>query len=164
MKHIEPDNSVKPWTFLKIKEPEYRALVTVRELLATGRMKHLDIPDAGGYLLDDNYVGGNVKEIGAFNMKLWNCGTAQCIGGACELLMGKHVEEHVFSVSLYPLFYPWQVRDWNDITADKAVRAIDNFLMTGEPKWDEIMPQEEMRSDYRDYPPNMDRFEHACCE
>lgn len=91
----------------------------------------------------------------AFNMNIGctakECGTVSCIGGTMALIMG-HGEvaavnyvDHYHSNSLSLLFFPNedvpsnQLVNYNAITPQQAVIAIDNFLKTGKPKWRKIL-------------------------
>ena len=74
------------------------------------------------------------------------CGT---VGGWCGLAMGMTKEEASSFVkqqdfdetNLRPLFYPnLDQNRWNLITTEDAVKAIDNFLETGDPRWQNICP------------------------
>lgn len=75
------------------------------------------------------------------------CGTVGCIGGWMAVCMGRaHPDLFIgrdCSDSLGPLFYPWKKNregfEIHDATPAQAVRAIDNFLATGEPDWERVM-------------------------
>jgi hypothetical protein len=101
-----------------------------------------------------------------FNMSAavasYDCGTAFCIGGFIQLeIMGKlksavkpirlsakqadSIDDFVnskltgFSILQY-LFYPTIPEDdWDKIETEDAVKAIDNYLTTGDPRWEEVM-------------------------
>ena len=76
-----------------------------------------------------------------FNMEYWgsidHCGTPHCIGGWLEVreqLDGRDRER------CHDLFYPdLSVAYWAKIRPKHAAEAIQNFLMTGEPQWKEII-------------------------
>lgn len=134
MRHVEP------WTFLEIEEYEYRALLEVREGLASGFYTHN--PGCGS------------RKARFFNMgadyHYSACRTTACIGGWMAMGMGmarhRDVERYVWRVrspALDPLFFPDDLPDdlindsasWGTITPAQAVRAIDSFLTTGKPNW-----------------------------
>lgn len=104
---------------------EHAALIQVRDALASG-------------LLD-----------GQFNMNqsISECGTFACIGGHMAQIMGMTEYEDIQPFvsdhkELHELFYPDfdGDMDWDDITPTQAVMAIDNFLNTGDPAWNEVIP------------------------
>ena len=129
----------KTATELGLTEPEYCALVKVRAALADGS-------------ITDNQ----------FNMSDWwepgekQCDSIGCIGGwantfgradhinmdytYCRINARSAEERREPESNPEELFYP-PYRDWNKIKPRHAIKAIDNFLMTGEPKWQEVMEQ-----------------------
>ena len=118
---------------------ELGALYGVREMLRAGHLDHAAVwdqeEDAGKHLFCMN-IGA--EEVG-------DCGSAMCIGGAMGQVMGRTVYDanryvHGKSQSdpLYPLFFPPDRIDYDSITAEEAAQAIDNFLKTGDPHWEDI--------------------------
>jgi hypothetical protein len=85
-----------------------------------------------------------------------SCGTACCIGGFMTLHMLRGKLSKTMTISrkesdaistqvvvdpgaLYPLFFPQRYPGpWDEITSAQAVKAINNFLTTGDPKWDKV--------------------------
>jgi hypothetical protein len=144
---------------LGIDQEDYDALLETRELLASGCLEHTtdsrDIRD----------TKPRTKEPKAqFNMNIdasYNhCGTVACIGGWMSLLKqgaakdiakGKVPKREMVDFAsmevselglIGELFFP-KIRDWNVITPKIAVKAIDNFLTTGKPRWGELTGQYE---------------------
>jgi hypothetical protein len=116
---------------LGIPHLQYTSLIWVRDELEQGKLKHLK--------LHEEFKGRN------FNMGLWichasPCDTIACIGGWMEMRMrevlGRKDVEVETTGALHSLFYP--PCNWNNITTQEAVRAIDNYLETGHPKWHEV--------------------------
>lgn len=124
---------------------EYGALLGTRAMLALNALTTTD----NGCL-----VAGEHK----FNMRrallVKDCGTVGCIGGHMALIMGKTdnnaphfcgpdltATEYVEtgrSDSLLALFYPPREYNYKKITPAQAVKAIDNWLRTGEPMWHKL--------------------------
>ncbi len=104
---------------------EHAALIKVRDALASGKLDgHFDM-----------------------NQAISVCGTFACIGGHMAQLMGmtefNAINEYVLgNDELHVLFYPDDRAgvDWDDITPAQAVLAIDNFLSSGDPEWNEVIP------------------------
>lgn len=132
---------------LNITEPEMQALLTVRNGLASGEYVHAP----------SIHFNPNPLRRG-FNMSTIHCGSAGCIGGWMAHTMLKNTSNRMISNyvvkyttavegpkasrALLPLFYPDDEEDhgvWAQITTEDAVVAIDNFLATGEPKWNAII-------------------------
>jgi hypothetical protein len=65
------------------------------------------------------------------------------------MIMGRDGQEYVSSGSRYGnhsrslrvLFFPPISRDWNDATNAVAVKAIDNWLKDGKPRWERLLPK-----------------------
>lgn len=122
---------------LGITKAELAALRKVRNALAGGRYKHIKTDRL--VKIDDE--GGKLPHKQMFNMAYWEhnvgCGTVCCIGGWMHNIT--HTER---SASLGDLFYP-DLGDedaWDRVTPKRAVRAIDSFLKTGDPKWERVVP------------------------
>lgn len=77
-----------------------------------------------------------------------SCGTASCIGGTMAMLMGvsplDYVREEKQSPHLRSLFFPPIEYGWNTITAKQGIAAIDNWLKTGDPKWEKILKKSQL--------------------
>lgn len=95
------------------------------------------------------------EEISGFDMDSWrqktDCGTVACIGGHCEILMGKTLEDTrsledaadwlgLRKATAKELFYPRLLKYWHLITREDAIKAINNVAEHGEPRWAEIRP------------------------
>jgi hypothetical protein len=145
-----PDRRALSHKALGITEAEHRALLEVRELFAKGTFHHdaqkeFNRPD--GFNMDCHLVEED-------------CGTTGCIGGWMWAAMsrdrtttstsaGAYVNRER-SAMLHPLFYPFKDASNRDIVDDDgldfdfpyelipptyALKAIDNFLATGNPDW-----------------------------
>lgn len=125
---------------LGLTDRQFAALLGTRALLASGVLKHE--PN-----LNSNDVEGKV-----FNMAWWNenfchveggCGTARCIGGTMDWLLGEdsYLFDHPSDALISKLFLPDELKgfQWEDLTNDHAVAAIDNFLYYGKPKWKQVV-------------------------
>lgn len=121
---------------LGITSKELDVLMDVRNKLCSGEYKHVVI-NMLGTSMDDTCRTG-------FNMRIWDCGTACCIGGwmnrECYEWGPKHSPKH--SSALQRLFYPdLDPNKWSSLSTCDAVAAIDNFVETGDPKWAEVAKQ-----------------------
>ena len=101
------------------------ALLWVRDALDSGKLRH-------------------ERDGGDFNMRHWlrvcsDCGTACCIGGWIEIHTETEFSHHSDTERLQDLFFPGYASDdtydLRVITPQQAVRAIDNFIATGDPNW-----------------------------
>lgn len=95
------------------------------------------------------------KKLG-FDMQTWRMtnedGPVACIGGHCSFVMGDPDKvEHRFTTAcarwleIDPrvakrLFFPYKLRDWEKITRDDAVLAIENVAKYDDPRWAAIRP------------------------
>lgn len=146
---------------LLITTAEYDALVEVRDRLANGDFVH----DPNLALASPNGFNMNVPEDTS------ECGTSCCIGGWMHHVMmrdrtapcvqlGEYVNKRR-SRTLTPLFFPFvdpndhsqHVTDdygafydfpWDQIDTGPAVKAIDNFLSTGDPDWPAALGIEQL--------------------
>jgi hypothetical protein len=122
---------------LGISFQELGALLGVRNMLAAGLL----IPNA-----DDYPDGSHVFSMHHPGM-VYGCGSVGCIAGSMAILMG-HKQPMTYTNQfdqdslrgkdkIAALFYPRapNAAMWSDITPKMAVRAIDNFLNYGDPKW-----------------------------
>ncbi len=94
-----------------------------------------------------------VDDVHAFNMEIAcnveNCGSVACIGGTMAMIMcmeeldAKWYVSKKSSGALRRLFYPTDEPgvcvSYCHITAKQSIKAIDNFLTTGEPKWKQVL-------------------------
>lgn len=71
------------------------------------------------------------------------CGTVCCIGGLCEIILQDRltIEELTDADALFfPIGYVSPTGDpMSEITQSQAAKAIENFLDTGDPKWEGIL-------------------------
>ena len=132
---------------LRITAKEYEALLKVRDLLS----KREVLFDMGTILNEKRYRRGFGKDV-------HNCGTVGCIGGWMAVIMHGGLDDFNFdrmsddvisyvergrSSALDKLFYPGGVHVdlWSEITPGHAIRAMDNFMNTGDPDWLSIMQE-----------------------
>jgi len=134
---------------LGLRKDHYCALVKALDSLQKGTIRHVRNPK---HLMGD----GSTVKVDRFNMSYWRteaaCGTVGCIGGTAEVVGGLKM----WSLSecagamgdtsgLYNLFYPHELDtpdgddDWGKITPKHAVKALQNYLTSGKPKWLEVM-------------------------
>lgn len=128
---------------LGISFAELGALLGTRELLKRGWITHVK----------DDPNGGPRDGAHEFHMAIpcsgGNCGSISCIGGTMGLLMGmdegdatRYVGEQDRHSVWHALFFPPNHLDWNKATPAKAVKAIDNFIKLGKPKWETLLPRD----------------------
>ena len=123
-------------------EEERLALIDVRDKLANGT-----------YVYAPNVLDGIVPAPLSFNMnKIFyktDCGSAACIGGwmadallnrATPAAAREYVENGGETGDLYELFYPEDLEAWDEILPADAVKAIDNMLAHGNPRWAQVRP------------------------
>ena len=104
------------------------ALLTVRNMMERGEIRHAQ---------DTEVPNG-------FNMNIWNCdsycGTIKCLGGWAETVgnfkFPYQAHEHKFDHQLQRLFYP-PVPEPYTISVERALRALNGYLTTGEADWRE---------------------------
>lgn len=128
----------QPHERLGISLGAYNALLLVRDNLDSGRMKKA--------LLRGYYRGG-------FDMSSWNasvvgfprvfgrCNSCMCIGGSIEHILGRAMSGPDRG-AMDELFYPYILgkQNWRAITPAEAVKAIDNYVGTGNPSWEAVAP------------------------
>lgn len=129
----------------KLTKKERAALVVVRDMLDSGLIEHKrDVSTFNDCFSEQVY---RAKRF--FNMSLAvgdsGCGTVACIGGWTAATMGLEPDEAAAFVMRYSergkfseLFYPPPAIDYEKITPAQAVKAIDNFLRTGKPRWSSV--------------------------
>jgi hypothetical protein len=129
----------------RVRFEELGALLGVRAMLAGGIFPHGSTRDERHREFNMNIACSSVV-----------CGTTSCIGGTMAIIMGLKPDEATtyvgtlagygnHSQALTNLFFP-SIRDgdgwdkgWSDITPDHAVRAIDNWLRDGRPRWRKVV-------------------------
>lgn len=134
---------------LSITEEELAALLKVREGLASGCFVH--VPDVEEVDLPDDEDSPLVKAR-KFNMNYTgiqaSCGTVACIGGWMKTVMTpdaipSEMRDYVYGYRHHvigKLFFPkLEIDDYDRITPEQSVQAIDNFLATGDPRWSEVV-------------------------
>lgn len=129
---------------LGITFPQLGVLLGTRELLKMGALT---------YSTADRRHAENGEHLFNMNIALRNnseCGSVGCIGGTMAMLMGmnslngiKFVHSHdIPGDRLKELFFPKGVHDYSCITPALAVKAINNFLKTGNPSWRKVLPKQ----------------------
>lgn len=127
-------NFMPPAT-LGLSDKEFEALVKVLGMFERGEVVHWS----------GHWDGKPCQIPNAFNMRLWSCGTAHCIGGWAGTIIGERTLQEKtssrFTDGLSLLFYP-RTNYLNfpmnhEITVDQAASALRNYLTTGQPNWDE---------------------------
>ncbi len=125
----------KDHTELGISFAELGALYGVRAMLVAGVLRTTLKPDTHVFDMECTWKPNG------------ECGSIACIGGTMALIMGYNRAACAAYVggqenpNLELLFYPDESRDWDWITPKIAVKAIDNFLATGLPKWETLRPK-----------------------
>lgn len=125
---------------------EYGALLGTRAMLERGTLEY----EAGR-----DWVEGN-KHLFCMNRacRVKGCGTVSCIGGTMALIMGmdqdeatayvNKVADGILREALRCLFFP-RGYNYEAVTPDQAVQAIDNYLRTGRPQWASVLVDQEGR-------------------
>lgn len=118
----------------------------------------------GGFAMNN---GCDIEQVEGFiKEKEYNCGTKACIAGWMKihekgllvdnsegpLVLSSKTQGEIDSFVMEfdykyedlpaaKLFFPHILnsREWDDITLDQAIQAIDNFLYTGDPEWTEVI-------------------------
>lgn len=127
---------------LGLTQPELDALVRVRGRLSEGKI---------AFALDTS-TGSGARFNMTFSFIAQECGTIGCIAGwvGYDLAGGERYEanrrtDRLLDNSdggLWSLFYPdVEYSRWGSIVPADAVRAIDNFLSTGEPDWAGVLAE-----------------------
>ncbi len=128
---------------------EYGALLATREMLKRKDIVHI------------TQEGGQNGKAHVFNMnhtgsKNDACGTISCIGGTMAFIMGENPDNYVstggLNLGLQELFFPDYDRKkgghshdilYETISAKQAVKAIDNYLKYGSPRWRSILSRRQ---------------------
>lgn len=110
---------IEPWI--------YTGLIEVLRMLESEELIHKTFPH---------------REPGEwFNMSHWEsistCGTARCIGGWVEHIMGRKLPDYGNDIpsKLDNLFYPPSIEYYKHITTKQAAHALRTYLETGIPDW-----------------------------
>ena len=102
---------------LGLSIPHYIALIATRDMLKNGLPKGL-----------------------AYNYNSWkykkDCGITACIGGMMEFITGDP-PDYSYKTGIEELFFAG-FKDGKGATPHQAVKAINNVLETGKPKWKEV--------------------------
>jgi hypothetical protein len=140
---------------LRITPAEHKAALEVREMFAKNKFHHdpdLIVEEPNGFNMNVAHDEGSEG----------SCGTTACIGGwmfaamrrdrVAPCVTAHHYVANLCSPALVPLFYPFcdQKRrdipdedgksydfDYELIPPEFALKAMDNFLATGNPNWPE---------------------------
>lgn len=127
---------------------ELGALLAVREMLKQGLLEHsLERQQLDKIKNKHVFSMGNSGECNT------SCGSIGCIGGYMSMIMHPDITGNLYvrnyrSHSLNLLFFPpnevagW---DWEKITPKQAIKAIDNWLATGKPQWEKVIPKRKAR-------------------
>jgi hypothetical protein len=130
---------------LDIPEDLRDALVAVLGQLERGELRHLRFTDATLFKMEMTTTAPD-----GFSMALWgdkhlpDCGTPACIGGWCQQIIGRKINEHFFNKPIEVLFYPNSEHppeeyDYEAITPSQAARALRHYLTRGAPNWAEAL-------------------------
>lgn len=118
---------------LRLSEAEHGALIQVLGMFERGEI--VDWPGV--------YGGKPCSIPNAFNMRMWECGTAHCIGGWAQHVLGTNTlharTSPIYTDALSQLFYPVTNIPMFEITVAQATRALSNYLTTGAPRWAEAI-------------------------
>jgi hypothetical protein len=130
---------------LKLTELQRHALIVTLDLFETDKVRHVREEEY------ENWEAGEDEASfsGLFNMGVWGaddqpytCGTIACIGGTAELLGKVGFDGWNSHEGLSHLFTPRMdlVGDWNDITVERAAKALRSYLTTGFADWSVFVP------------------------
>jgi hypothetical protein len=129
---------------LRIRDEEYEALKWVREELATNAIVW---QNRSGEWIEWSSAPKqfNMGTILSRDEGFGGCKTAACVGGWMAIRMG-HTERwdavnyvnNEMSPALVPLCFPYPSL-MEHMRPEHAVKAIDNFLETGDPAWEQVM-------------------------
>lgn len=123
-----------------LNDAEHMALLEVKRMLGTNEVIYNPKP----VLIEDHDIDPPDRNV--FNMdyviQRAECGTVYCIGGFMAMLLGEYPYGFVSGkrdTKIHELFMPSNVINWSEITKEQAIKAIDNFIESGDPRWKEVM-------------------------
>lgn len=134
---------------LGISQPEYEALIRVRDGLRSGKYVHVKpgegvcpAPEVKAFNMDISFEKGD--ELNGFP----DCDQVGCIGGWVAFDLGyanpsHYVYQNDDDAAIRPLFFPPSHLSYSEVTEEQAAQAIDNFLNTGDPRWEEVVEGEQ---------------------
>lgn len=132
---------------LDIPEDYRTALIKAYEEMTAGRVVHTDVYEYVNFGATPESPADN--KIG-WNMAVWDCDTACCIGGLAEKLspevrFDSAIDSDITTAypDLYELFYPNSTNDdadidYESITIPQGIQALHNYLTTGKANWHSI--------------------------
>lgn len=138
-----------PHEKLGLSFAEFGALLGTREMLKSGALtfaKGQSCPVAGKHLFNMS-VASETRE----------CGSVGCIGGTMGQIMGMEpymAEQFVYKQmrgepdarpKLTKLFFGPEKLDLETVTVKQAIKAIDNFIKTGDPKWAKVVRKDQLK-------------------
>jgi hypothetical protein len=129
--------SFKTATELNLTEEEHGALIQVLYALERGELKHAPDSKFGNFC-------DIIPRPTLFHMRMIfgesDCGTTGCILGWAKTFARNHrLFQGNFWGMLGELFGYDRPHIW-DATPEQAAQALSNYLTTGAPRWDEIIP------------------------
>jgi hypothetical protein len=130
---------------LKLTELQHAALIKTLDLFETDKVRHVREEEYNDWETGEDEASFS----GLFNMGIWGaddqpytCGTIACIGGTAQLLGKIGFDNWNNHEGLSDLFSPRidLVGDWDDITVERAAKALRGFLTTGTADWSVFVP------------------------
>lgn len=143
---------------LKITFQELGALLGTRAMLDTQLLPKTPKNHVSQYNLPDNRHEFNMNYA---CIRGGECGTVSCIGGTMALIMGEDPDDYVgkyghgsiggvFRTLFYPEVRGETLHSFATITAKQGVKAIDNFLQCGTPRWERVLTKAQL-DEHRKY-------------
>ena len=134
--------SFKSHDELQLTEPQHAALIKVLGMLERNEFTHKTSLDQ--WIESREEV--KFFDMSGYHVKGYRCGTVGCIAGWChEVSHGKvfpGIDEGLLAENLSPetmdLFHAMG-HDRATITPPQAARALNNYLVTGAPRWAEVL-------------------------
>lgn len=120
---------------LEIDDDKHEALIAALDEMRSGKIVHRPL----GELFD---VGDPVSCPRAFNMEIWKCDTACCIGGLASILRPSVDFLSGNTNDLEDLFFPEDIEDYDSITLEQGVAALTNYLTRGSADWLEVVAEQ----------------------
>ena len=126
--------------FKELSFAEKGAMLGTRELLDKGLVRAVEFNMNLSCVSSNEYIG---------------CGTIACIGGTMGQIMypGDLNKAHRYVMGIeegepiHRLFFPDYRINYEKITRAEAVKAIDNFIAKGDPKWMSIVHKSKVHED-----------------